>query len=543
MLLVAVAVRVAYHARYLGEDPFALVPISDGRIYVTMAADILRDPPWGSEPFYLQGAYGAFLAVGIALGDAPSWAIVLQLAVMALAWWGFFCAIEVVADRRTAAVATAILLCVPALRFYENKYLTAALACASFVAVLGALAAVIRKPTLARIALAGAAAGLAILLRGNVVLALPWCAWAIVAFVREREGAPTWPRALAAWTLGLCVVLVPMAVRNAAVTGDATVMPAHGGGTSFYIGNNAHARGVWNDAGGLLSGDVVHEPVELASRLGVDARGDAERAREIGRALYLRALEEIAAEPGRFAWLLLRKAWLLAGDDELTQDYDVLGEEELVGRAFSFGVSFGVLLAISAAAWVGARGRSRDAVGRAWTRTCVGLCVCVVAANLLFFTSAQHRLPLVVPLLAWVAWARTDLAFRDGDRTRRVAMIAAAIAVLVFAMVPARSRQTEPSAVHDFNLALAQMKLGEPRAALASLDRAVARRPEHPVIRIERATLARQLGDLATARDDLAVIEHLPDVPSWVRVRVAEETRAVGAASREPPRATEMAPY
>jgi hypothetical protein len=541
-LLFAVVWRVAYHLRYLGEDPFAFAPISDGSVYETMALDIRAHPPWGSEPFYLQGAYGAFLALGLSIRGEPSVAILLQLGMMAIAWWGFFRAVAVVTDRRAAGIATAILLAVPALWFYENKYLTAALSCASLVAMLGALAAVLRRPTTLRIALAGAAAGIAILFRGNLVLAVPLCAWAVVGFVREeaRPAGPTWPRALAAYAVGLVLALSPMAVRNAIVTGSATVLPAHGGGTSFYIGNNAEARGVWNDASGLLSGDVRQEAGELAERLGVEADGDAARARAIGRALYGRAVQEIAEDPGAWVWLELRKAWLMLGNDELAQDYDLFGEREILGRAVHLGLPFGILFALFAAAWVGARGRPRDAIGRAWTRTCGGQALAVVAANLLFFTSAQHRLPLVVPLVAWVAWARPDLAFAAADRRRRIAMVVAAVLAFAFSAIPPRSRQTEPSAVHDYNLSLALLRIGDPRGALASLDRAVERRPEHPVIRLERATRAREIGELETARADLAVLDEMSDLPPWVRARIADEHQWLDALDPRPGKPTDM---
>lgn len=529
---VAVALRLAYHARYFGEDPFALATFSDGRVYETMARDILAHPPWGSEPFYLQGIYGYVLAFGLALRSQPSLALVLQLAIMAVAWWGFYRALQVVTDRRGAALATAILLSYPGLSFYENKYLTAALACASFAAMLAAFAALVRRPAPWATLALGAATGLAILLRSNVLVAVPIVAWAAISLVRVK-GGPSWPRTLAAYALGLGLVLSPMAWRNAVVTGDPTVLPAHGGGTSFYIGNNAEARGLWNDAGGLLSGDVAHERQELSRRLGLGATPDAELPAEIGRALYRRAWAEIRAEPGAWLWLEARKAWLMLGNDELSQDYDVLGERELVGAAMHVGLPFGVLLALFGAAVVGAWGRERDAVGRAWTWLCAGQALAVLAANLLFFTSAQHRVPIVVPLVAWVAWARPDLAFLAGSRRRRTAMLAVTLGLLAMSAWP-RSRQTEPTAVHHFNLAIAQKDIGDPRGAMQSLDRAVQARPDHAVIRIERATLARELGDFGKARADLAALAERTDLPAWVRARAAGERARVRALEPAP---------
>src|SRR5690606_31378564 len=115
------------------------------------------------------------------------------------------------------------------------------------------------------------------------------------------------------------------------------------GGTSFYIGNNRHARGVWNTAGGLLTGDVSRERDELLDELNIPRGTKAEEMEAVATTLYRRAFQEIGQDPGGWMWLELRKLWLVLGNDELSQDYDVHGEREMTIFDERIGVPFGAL--------------------------------------------------------------------------------------------------------------------------------------------------------------------------------------------------------
>jgi tetratricopeptide (TPR) repeat protein len=338
-------------------------------------------------------------------------------------------------------------------------------------------------------------------------------------------------------------------LRNAIVTGRPSIMPVHGGGTSFYIGNNQHARGVWNTAGGLLSGEVVRERQELAAELGVAPAPEAEQAAAIGRALYRRAAHELADDPARWLWLELRKAWLLLGNDELSQDYDVAGERELLPWWANRGVPFSAVLAVGLVGVVAVRRRTRHdpslaARWRPWAWMLGAQAFAVVAANLLFFTSAQHRLPLVVPLGILlgpgVRWLGSGWRWRAGglrsaattaDR-RALGLSWALVAVLLAQGAWPRQRREGPTPEHYYNLAIAHVQLGQPQAAVEALDRAVRHRPDHPVILLERATLDRRLGHLDEAAADLDRLGSLPDVPPWIARRVAEERLRVQALRR-----------
>jgi len=535
VLLALVLLRVGYHCAYLVEVPFSLATFSDGHLYEESARDLLDHPPWGTEPFYLQGLYAYQLAVPMLIRPWISLGLLLQLVLAGFALLGLLRAATALVGRREAALGLVLLLAYPGLSFYENKYLTASLAVVTMVLMLLALARLQRRPTAAAVVSIGAAFGLAILARGNMLLALPGVAVATVL-----AWAPTGRRRVHAllWlALGLVLSLAPMALRNSLVTGRPSIMPVHGGGTSFYIGNNQHARGVWNTAGGMLSGEVVRERQELAATLGVPDGPEAEQAAAIGRALYGRAAGEIADDPVRWLGLELRKGWLMLGNDELSQDYDPAGERELLPWWAGRGVPFALVLAVGLVGAFAVRRRTRHdpelaARFRPWAWMLGAQAFAVIAANLLFFTSSQHRLPLVVPLgvlfgpgVSWLIAGPRSLAV---GVERRAWWLSLALVALVLAQGAwPRQRREGPTPEHYYNLALAHVQLGQPREAVAAFDRAVGHRPDHPVILIERATLNRRLGNLDEAAADLEHLASLPNVPPWIALRVEEERRRV----------------
>lgn len=507
-LLVGLALlRVLYHCTYLAEVPFALATFSDGRQYELAARDILASAPLGTRPFYLQGLYAYLMALPMVIRAWVSLALLFQLTIAGLTHWWFFRAVARWRGRTEAAWASVALLSFPMLAFYENKFLTGSLAVTASVAVLAAAVRVHESSTPTRWCVLGVAVGVAILARPNFALLVP-----VFLVVGLRGAGRT--RTVTALVLGLVVSLLPMAARNAVVTGRPTVFPAHGGGTSFYIGNNAHARGVWNDAGGLLTGDVSREREELRETLGVPRGTDADEIAAIGRALYARGLSEIADDPMHWLVLEFRKVWLMLGNDELTQDYDHFGERELLWCSPRFGLPFGVGFAI-AVFGIG-RVRGEGVV----TAALLGLAASTFAANVLYFTSAQHRLPWVVPMAVLIPDGIRALRQAASDR-RWVAL--GLFAVLLGASMWPRARKSEPSAVHYYNLAIAWFYVGQPDRAISTLDQALEVNPDHPVIRLQRLTALRERGHFEAAKADLDVLDQQEDLPGWVRAKMEDE--------------------
>ncbi len=524
LLVLLSLARVLYHCTYLAEVPFALATFSDGRQYELAAIDILTARPWGTQPFYLQGLYAYQLALPMLVRPWISLALLGQLALSGLTSWWFFRVATRWWGRVRGGWATVVFLAYPMLAFYENKFLTAALAVSAAVFVLWAAVRGQEQSRARWAAVLGLAVGVAILARPNFALLVPF---AVLGVWRSGPAASRWHR-LAALGIGLVLSLAPMAIRNHHVTGRATVVPGHGGGTSFYIGNNRHARGVWNTAGGLFSGDVSREREELREKLGVSEADEAAEMAAIGDALYRRGLQEIVDDPGAWLWLELRKVWLLIGNDELTQDYDLHGEREMLRWAPRVGLPLGVLLAFAGFGVLGLRRELATRPGR-WALPLwmvAGLVCSIVAANLLYFTSAQHRLPLIVVAALLVPWGVAWL--REAAAQRRWVPLAIFAAWVAISFVP-RTHKDSPSAVHYYNLSVAWVHVGQPSRGVEALGRALQLRPEHPVIRIERATLLRQRGAFERARADLDALDRLPDVPRWVRDRATDERRRLEA--------------
>jgi hypothetical protein len=171
----------------------------------------------------------------------------------------------------------------------------------------------------------------------------------------------------------------------------------------------------------------------------------------------------------------------------------------------------------------------------------LGQFVAVAVANVAFFTSAQHRVPMAVPL----AFAAGPVLQAGLDRLRPMARCPSWIGPLRWnAMLLAmllvvqgfwpRSRRSSPSPVHYYNLAMAHHSLGHRSQAMQSIDRALAMRPTQPLFLLERARLRMAVGDAAGAAGDLNRIRAAGSLPAWVEREVEALSRTVRRDSAPP---------
>jgi tetratricopeptide (TPR) repeat protein len=226
------------------------------------------------------------------------------------------------------------------------------------------------------------------------------------------------------------------------------------------------------------------------------------------------------------AWLHieLTKLWYTLGNDELTHDYDALGERELLGDMLPLSVPFGVLLGLGAFGLV-ALG-SGTAQQRLLALALGGQLGAVLAANLLWFTSAQNRLPCAVPLVVAIAAASSklsELPLRSLSRAWVIAALGCSL-LCVQAFVP-RHKATRPTSAHYYNLANVEEALGLYDAALAHYARASAQNPKQPMFWLRLAHLARRVQRPAQATEALDKLAALPQLsPPFLEALEHERT-------------------
>jgi hypothetical protein len=234
--------------------------------------------------------------------------------------------------------------------------------------------------------------------------------------------------------------------------------------------------------------------------------------------------------------------WFVAGNDELAQDYDILGERELIPGPYRTGLPFGVLLSLGVVGFAVLQHRRRAGSGpfsrtaAPWLWVAGGQVLAVLVANLAYFTSAQHRLPLCVPL-AFLAGPALMFLY-DWVRSRRAparlmwVSSAVALLLLVQSFWP-RSSRRRPSTAHYYNLAVAQHTIGETAAAVETLNKAIERRPRQPEFLLDRARMSREIGRFQVAQADLTALTEMRKLPTWLLRQAVVEQALLSRQRRE----------
>lgn len=202
-------------------------------------------------------------------------------------------------------------------------------------------------------------------------------------------------RAIAAFLIGLAIVLVPVAVRNYAVGGGFYITTSQFG-PNFYIGNNPKSDGTYMS---LRFGRGAPEyERQDAAELAEQALGRPLTPADVSSFWTDRALAFITSEPGRWLRLLGRKFFLLWNADEMldTESQDSYAEWSVPLRALSWVGHFGVLVPLAVlgiwATWPDRR--------RLWVL--YAMVAAYAASVIMFYVFARYRFPLV-PLLTLFA--------------------------------------------------------------------------------------------------------------------------------------------
>ena len=335
--------------------------------------------------------------------------------------------------------------------------------------------------------LAGLILGLSGLLVANVFLFAPVVLLWAICFAptpsspsepmdAEKGGARpilTPPRLfqLAAFVLGLALVVAPVTLRNRIVGGE-WVLVSYNAGVNFYIGNNPNYDEKVKIRPGREWTRLVNLPGEEA-----DITGKAAESWYF----LARSWQYASSHPLEYLKLMLRKFYLFWRGDEIPRNLDpyfARNDSSVLqillwkrGLAFPFGlISSLSLLGLGSYLMSPSRRTPAGALVLLFTAT-------YVFSVALFFVTGRYRLPVVPLLLLFAAHAVLSLVQLRG---RRLILPVALLAVLLVATnAGAGSMDTEGDAHEHYWLGTAFADKDMKANALREYQRAVRIDPSH----------------------------------------------------------------
>jgi len=522
-----VSLHLLYHFDYQTHSIFARSPISDAKAYHETACRLAKGVPGaGSQLTGLTIGYPLLVsAIYRRAGCRFEAARLVQLvvgiglvgALVALAW--------IVFGPAEGILSGLLLVLYGPLLFYETKLLPAVWA--AFVVVVGLLALEFARRTSVIMAwVAGLCLGLAALLRPNLIL-LPLFllgGWGIQRH-RDRGGrrqqgttaipARSWSSLLAGM-MGLAMGLVPAPMVLKGAVGQWHLFPATGGVT-LLAGNHDGAAGVYEPPQGFKGDKAgqVAQTAQLASRLDPDERPTRDPYRD-SRTLTRHVLHWIIQHPGSWVWLEGLKMYRFMLAAEPRSAYSFRFERRHVPSLYlafvpwSFLVVFGLLGLV--VTW-----HRRELLA---LRSVVAV---VWVTTLVFFVSSRYRVVAAPPLALFSSVGLFWLVRRSKGKSAIPLTAGLFLAVAVLSVDPFdQPRRLE--AVDAFNRALAHRRLGDPKGALAILDRAVALSNGAAVYQVEKGNTLVAMGRTGQAYRiyEQVLQRHPRSVEAWANLAVLE---------------------
>ena len=515
LALAALAVRVIYLLQ-ADDSPLFYHPIVDARTYVRTALHLAEGQwPGPPQPFWQPPLYPYLLAGSFALFGEDYHLPRLAQALSGTA----VCLLVLHLGRRAFPPAVgwiaagAAALYGPFL-YFEGELLPAALAVFLNTLALTALLWAGGGRSTWRWLAAGLLLGVTALNVPSVLLFVPLAlAW---ARLRARASLP----ALGALVLGVILAVSPVTLRNRIVGGE-WVPISYNAGINFYIGNNPESERTTRIRPGRDWQELTAMPERQA---GITEKGASSRY-FIGR-----SLDFLAADPGSYLILQLRKLHQFWRGDEIPRNLDpyfarsgswlLQGLLWIRGLAFPFGL-VGPLALTGLALYL------RNPQARSPAADLLLLfAVAYMLAVVLFFVTGRYRLPAIPSLLLFAGYGLTRLSRLRG---RPLAAGLALPGVLVLGLntgVPAMDM--EGGSQEHLYLASAYAEQGLQANALRHYDEALKREPDHEIALHDAGALLARRGDVRRAAETWErLLHHYPD-RSDVRFRLAAMSQDTG---------------
>jgi tetratricopeptide (TPR) repeat protein len=392
VFLLALGVRVLYLFQIRG-TPLTDVLLIDSETYDRMARAILAGRYRGEEVYAMNPLYPYFLAAIDALAGRGIGGVLAVQAVLGAAAAAMTGAIAGRLFGRIAAwiAGVAAALYGPSI-FYCGALLTPTLITALILASLCVLLLREEPPGARRGGIAGALLGLAALGRGSNALLVPAL---LPGFLLDAPGPRRGWLRWGALAGAAALIVGGMSLRNALVEGK--FVPIAGNYAAFYIGHNPKATGLYAMPDFVESarfeGEVLGAQKEISARVGKDLS-----LAETSSYLFRQGLSYALGHPGEELRLAAVKLYYALNRTESPTNLNYAFARDYSPLLRFLPLTFGLIAPWGAAGIVLSRRRARELVPL-YAVLGVTLATCVV-----FFVSAEYRMPAVPVLLVFGGW-------------------------------------------------------------------------------------------------------------------------------------------
>ncbi|KPL19005.1 MAG: hypothetical protein AMJ92_05430 [candidate division Zixibacteria bacterium SM23_81] len=418
LFLFALGLRLVYLGQ-LRDSPLFDAPIMDAEYHDQWALAIRDGQPFHEGPYFRAPLYAYFLAgIYTLFGHSYLAARVVQFFIGSLSVLLVYFLGKRTFGPAVGKIAAALACVNGAFIYFEGELLIPVLIVfLDLVLVLAVLSAQ-ERPAWWRWLGCGAILGLSAIARPNVLLfgavLVPW------VMMRLRRRGLSMKKSLvhiSGLLLGTVLTILPVTVRNCAVSGD-FVPIASQGGVNFFIGNNQQADGVTAIVPGTRDSwwGGYHDAIALAE----EAEGRSLKASEVSNYWFKRGLKFVQDDPGAYLRLLLKKLALFWGGAEISNNKNIYFYSSMTpllailirpGPIFCpFGILAPLALVGMLLAW-----RRKERKGQLLTVFVFSYMASVV----LFFVNARYRLPVIPFLLPFAAYGLVYL-FRNRRQARVV---------------------------------------------------------------------------------------------------------------------------
>lgn len=462
-------------------DPAFYFPQVDSLWHHNWAIDIATRNFWGTEVFFRAPLYPYFLAsvykvFGIHIFIAKSIQMIASSVSCVLL---YFLARQLFSER-TARMASMLIAFYGTLIYYDSELLiewtTIILDLLMLILILRKKDSIFFKDWL----LIGAVGGLSAIARPNILVVFP--VYFIWLLVRKFNFSNLWQRfsAPTGLVVGVLLCVLPVTLRNYLVTGDPALISSQGG-VNFYLGNNPQADGLTMVMPEIKLDQSIpwSDFVDTTDHYAESVVGRKLTASEISSFWNGKAIDYILGNP--FSFLKLtgkRLMYLLSGfeNSDQTDIYRYTNYSPILGALiFNHGIKFpfGIIAPLGLLGLILSFKERRKVVA------IYIFLICYAPTITMFLVTARHRLPIVVILIIFAAYAVATLAnFVSRRDYRKLLLPSAGLIVLLVAMnqTPFKLGYDNPAQFH-YQRGMVLEKQGRTAEAIAAYREAVAAAP------------------------------------------------------------------